>query len=192
MENIKHILEKIRSDGSFGELSAEELTKQLDLELAKPNPDYDLVDELSAAILEARGKAVKEIDVQSELGTIKQKSIKHFRYPKWAITVSAACLVLICANTVSVAACGTNIFSAFVQFTKGDLTIDFGKQEQSVISLPTSENDPYGIKAKCAEYDVYPKTPFYLPDGFELVDFSEIVCNVLQLYAFSMKIAMQN
>lgn len=177
MENIKHILEKIHSDSSFGELNAEELTKQLDLELAKPNPDYDLVDELSAAILEARGKTVKEIDVQSELGMIKQKSIKHFRCPKWAITVSAACLVLICANTVSVAAWGTNIFSAFVQFTKGDLTIDFGKQEQNVISLPTSENDPYGIKAKCAEYDIYPKTPFYLPDGFELVDFSEVVCS---------------
>lgn len=177
MENFKHILEKIHSDSSFGKLGAEELTEQLDRELAKPNPDYDLVDELSAAILEARGKTVKEIDVQSELGMIKQKSIKHFRCPKWVITVSAACFVLICANTVSVAAWGTNIFSAFVQFTKGDLTIDFGKQEQNVISLPTSENDPYGIKAKCAEYDIYPKTPFYLPDDFELVDFSEIVCN---------------
>lgn len=177
MENIKHILEKIHSDDSFGELSAEGLTKQLDLELAKPNPDYDLVDELSAAILEARGKTVKEIDVQSELGTIKQKSIKHFKCPKWAIAVSAACFVLICANTVSVAAWGTNIFSAFVQFTKGDLTIDFSKQEQNVISLPTSENDPYGIKAKCAEYDVYPITPYYLPEGFILTDCTENILN---------------
>lgn len=82
MENIKHILEKIRSDGSFGELNSEELTKQLDRELAKPNPDYDLVDELTAAILEAKGKTVKEIDVQTEIRTIKQKSIKHFKFPK--------------------------------------------------------------------------------------------------------------
>lgn len=173
MENKDYILEKIRSDSSFGKLNAEELEKQLDRELAKPNPDYDLVDELTAAILEARGKVVKEIDVQSEIRTIKQKSIKHFKCPKWAITVSAACLVLICANTVSVAAWGTNIFSAFVQFTKGDLTIDFSKQEQNIISLPTSENDPYGIKEKCAEYDIYPMIPYYLPDGFKLTDFKE-------------------
>ncbi|MCM1529774.1 MAG: DUF4367 domain-containing protein [Alistipes sp.] len=51
------------------------------------------------------------------------------------------------------------------------MTIDLGKQEQTVISLPTSENDPYGIKAKCAEYGISPQAPFYLPDGFELVDF---------------------
>lgn len=74
MENIKHILEKIRSDGSFGELNSEELTKQLDRELAKPNPDYDLVDELTAAILEAKGKTVKEIDVQTEIRTISKRA----------------------------------------------------------------------------------------------------------------------
>ncbi len=173
MENMEHILEKIRSDSSFGEINIEELTKQLDRELAKPNPDYDLVEELTAVIFEAKGKAVKEIDVQSEIRTIKQKSIKHFKIPKWAITVSAACIMLIGANTLSVAAWGTNIFSAIVQFTKGDLTIDLGKQEQTVISLPTSENDPYGIKAKCAEYDVYPITPYYLPEGFKLTDCTE-------------------
>lgn len=174
MENKEYILEKIRSDDSFGNVNAEELTVQLDRELAKPNPDYDLVDELTAAILEARRKAVQEIDVQSEIKAIKKKAdngIKRFRCPRWAVAASAACLALIGANTVSVAAWGTNIFSAFVQFTKGDLTIDFGKQEQAVINLPTSEDDPYGIKAKCAEYDIYPKTPFYLPEGFELVDF---------------------
>lgn len=176
MENKEYILEKIRSDDSFGNVNAEELTVQLDRELAKPNPDYDLVDELSAVILEARGKAVQEIDVQSEIKAIKKKAdngIKRFRCPRWAVAASAACLVLIGANTVSVAAWGTNIFSAFVQFTKGDLTIDFGKQEQAVINLPTSEDDPYGIKAKCAEYDIYPMIPYYLPDGFKLTNCEE-------------------
>lgn len=174
MENKAYILEKIRSDNSFGEFNSEELEKRLDRELAKPDPDYDLADELTAAIIEARGKAVQEIDVRSEIRVIKQKAdtgIKRFRCPKWAIAASAACLMLIGANTVSAAAWGTNIFSAFVQFTNGDITIDFNRHEHEVISLPASEDDPYGIKAKCAEYDIYPKTPYYLPDGFELVDF---------------------
>ncbi|MCM1529773.1 MAG: hypothetical protein NC093_07235 [Alistipes sp.] len=82
MENMENILEKIRSDSSFGEITAEELEKQLDRELAKPNPDYDLVEELTAAIMEARGKAVKEINVQSEIRMIKQKSAKRFKFPK--------------------------------------------------------------------------------------------------------------
>lgn len=177
MENKDYILEKIRSDGSFGTLNAEELEKQLDREFAKPNPDYDLVDELTAAILETRGKVVKEIDVQSEIRTIKNKAdkgIKRFRCPKWVVAVSAACIVFIGANTVSTAAWGMNIFSAIVQISKGGISINLNNSEkQGAIELPTSDNDPYGIKAKCAEYDISPITPYYLPEGFKLTDCKE-------------------
>ncbi len=54
-----------------------------------------------------------------------------------------------------------------------------------MIKLPTSESDPYGIKTKCAEYEVYPEAPDYLPQGFELVDFQSDVNEVsteLQLF----------
>lgn len=169
MENKAYILEKIRSDGSFGKPDAEELEKQLDRELSKPDPDYDLADELTAAILEARGKSIKEPDVQAEIETIKNKAdngIRRFRCPKWAAAASAACLVLIAANTVSAAAWNKNIVSAIIEFTKDGFSVTFNKKD--VIELPTSEDDPYGIKAKCAEYDVYPITPYYLPEGFKL------------------------
>lgn len=175
MNNKKQlILEKIRSDSSLAEITAEELEKQLDDELKKPNTDYDLVDELTAAVLEARGQTVEAIDVDSEISKIKRKTVKvnrRFKCPKWAVAFSAACLFLIGANCISVAAWRMNIFSAIVEMTKGGISIDFGKQDQEVISLPTSENDLYGIKSKCAEYEIYPETPQYLPNGFELVDF---------------------
>ncbi len=187
MKNKNYILEKIRSSNSFGELNVGELQKQLDRELAKSNPDYDLVDEITMAILEARKKAVKEIDVQSEIKTIKQKAdkgAKRFKCPKWAVAASAACIVLAGVNMVSVAALGTDIISAIVRITKGSVSI--GLEEQEAIELPTSENDPYGIKAKCAEYDIYPKIPYYLPEGFELVDLkteiNEVSSDILFFY----------
>ncbi len=175
MDNMNLILEKIRSESFSEELTAEELEKQLDLELKKPHPDYDLVDELSKAILEAKGKAVKEIDVKSEIQAIRRKNIKRVRFPKWAMAVSAACVVLISANIFSVSAWDMSIFSVIVEFTKGGMSVDLGKSE--VIKLPASENDIYGIKAKCAEYNVSPLTPSYLPNGFELADFSGVVCD---------------
>lgn len=173
----KNVLNDIISAEPFKKLSAEELTKELDAELAKPNPDYDLIDELTEAILEARGTPVKkeEEDIEAEIAMIKEKANakkRIFRCPKWVAAVSAACLMLIVANTVSVAALGMNIFSAAIEFTKGGFSVDFSKQEQNAIELPTSENDPYGFIAKLAEYDISFETPHYIPDGFVLTDVS--------------------
>lgn len=170
MEKMNLILEKIRSEDLGEEIISEELEKQLDFELKKPSPDYDLVDELTKAILEARGKTVKEIDVKPEIQAIRQRKIKRIRFPKWTVAVSAACVVLIGANVLSVSAWDMNIFSAIVEFTKGGMSVDLN-QKQDIIELPISEGDPYGIKAKCAEYGISPLTPYYLPEGFELVDF---------------------
>ena len=183
MDSKNQILEKIRSDSSLGEIISEELEKQLDLELKKPRPDYDLVDELTKAILESRGKAVKEIDVKPEIQAIRQRKIKRIRFPKWTVAVSAACVVLIGANIFSVSAWDMNIFSAIVKFTKGGMSVNLN-QKQNIIELPVSEGDPYGIKAKCAEYDIFPLTPHYLPEGFELVDFYSDINEVLSDICF--------
>ena len=181
MEKMNLILEKIRSEVFLEKIISEELEKQLDLELKKPSPDYDLVDELTKAILESRGKAVKEIDVKPEIQAIRQRKIKRIRFPKWAVTVSAACVVLIGANMFSVSAWDMNIFSAIVKFTKGGMSVNLN---QNIIELPVSEGDPYGIKAKCAEYDIFPLTPHYLPEGFELVDFYSDINEVLSDICF--------
>lgn len=33
-------------------------------------------------------------------------------------------------------------------------------------------DDPYGMKVECAKYNMFPDTPSYIPDGFELEDIS--------------------
>lgn len=186
MDNKNQILEKIRSDTSLDEITCEELEKQLDSELAKSSPDLDLVDELTVAILEARGTTVKEVDVQNEIATIRRKGIRRFRCPKWAVAVCAVCVTLIGANMMTVSAWGTNIVSSFIKITNSGVHVNFNKMNHEV-HLPTSEDDPYGFIAKLAEYDIEFETPHYIPDGFILThidtnvsDFSSDVCFIYE------------
>lgn len=87
----------------------------------------------------------------------------------WLFPVLFAVAVMLTANYISVMAWDMNIISAVIEFTQGGFSVNFGKNEHKVIELPTSEDDPYGIIAECAKYDIYPETPHYLPEGFELV-----------------------
>lgn len=45
--------------------------------------------------------------------------------------------------------------------------------EREVIELPTAPGDPYGIKAVCEKYGIYPMTPSYIPEGVELDEMYE-------------------
>lgn len=180
MDN-KDIIKRVLSEADdFQSKSADELRERLDNELSKPagKTDYGLVDELTKEILEAEGKEPLTVDVEqklSELQTKIAKSGKRFYFPKWAIGISAACITLFCANFISVAAWDMNIFSAVIEFTKGGFSVDFGKDKQEIIELPVSEDDPYGIIAECAKYNIFPETPQYLPDGFVLENISSNV-----------------
>ncbi len=171
MDNKNQILEKIRSDSSMAEITCEELEKQLDSELAKSSPDFDLVDELTTAILEAKGMTIKEVDIQNEIDMIKRRGIRRFRCPKWAVAVGATCVVLTGANMLTISAFGMNIISAVVQITKGGFTVDFDNPKEE-IHLPTYEDDPYGFIAKLAEYGIEFETPHYIPEGFVLTEVS--------------------
>lgn len=172
--NNKNIIEKVLSEtDSFQDKSVVELREMLDKELSKPDKqiDYELVDELTTAVIESEGKKRLTVDVDAELNKLKERTSGHnriIRFPKWTVGLSTACVILLCANCISVSAWDMNIISAVIEFTKGGFSVDFGKNESEIIELPTSEKDPYGIIAECAKYDIYPETPHYLPKGFVL------------------------
>ncbi len=175
MDN-KDIIERVLSEAdSFQHMSAEKLKEMLDKELSKPDDqiDYEFVDELTTAVIEAAGKERLAADIDTELNKLQKRTSKHNRiiyFPKWAIGLSAACVMLVCVNCILVAALDMNIISAVIKFTKGGFSVDFGKNKSEIIELPTSADDPYGIIAECAKYDIYPETPHYIPDGFVLTD----------------------
>lgn len=66
---------------------------------------------------------------------------------------------MLAANFISVAAWDMNIVSAVIKLTKGGFSVDFGESEKNKIVLPTTEDDPYGIIAECAKYNIYFETP---------------------------------
>ena len=190
--NSKNIIENVpRESESFRDKSASELREMLDRELSKPDKqiDYGLVDRLTTSVLEVEGRKRLAVDVDDELDKFRNRVSKRnrkFFLPKWAVSLSVACIVLFCANCISVSAWSMNIFKALVDFVHGGVLIGFeDRQEESAIELPTSENDKYGIRGKCAEYGVYPLVPEYLPDGFQLSDITIDDENTFTLLVFS-------
>ena len=104
----------------------------------------------------------------------ESKPKNSIRLYKWLSVAVACAAVVVGLNAFSLRALGQNIFSAAYQFTKGGITIDMSNDNNdNNIELPVTSADPYGMKAKCAEYDMYPLTPTYIPEGFELTDLHE-------------------
>lgn len=193
MDN-KEIIKKVLDNAdNFQNKSAEELKAMLDKELSKPDneTDYALVDELTTAVIEAEGNQRLTVDIDEEFSRLQKKTAKRgaFHFPKWTVGVSAACVMLLCANFISVAALNKNIISAVIEFTKGGFSVNFNGSDNEAAELPVSEQDPFGIVAECAKYDIYPETPHYLPEGFVL-DF--IDTNVNEDYANDVRFIFKN
>lgn len=165
------IIEKLNADDSIQIESIEELRTQFENECAKDNPDYELIDEIAMLMAEKDGSADK-INISDEIAELKRKTSikpKRFFVPKWAAAMCASLILVLGLNAYSAYAWNMNIFKAVVKFINGGVVIGF-ENEQPVIELPTSENDTYGIRTKCAEYDVYPLVPEYIPEEFVLTD----------------------
>lgn len=174
----KNLADKIFSDSGFESEAAQEIEKMIDDEMAKPekNRDYSKVKELTAAYCEITGanKHLDEFTADKMLSNIKERSAKskpkHTKKYRALMSLAAAAVVMIGINCFSVFAFDMNIISAIIRLTEGGFTVNF-KDESSQISLPTSENDPFGFIAECAKYDVYlEETPHYLPEGFVLTN----------------------
>lgn len=192
MDN-KDIIEKVLNEKDrFQNKSASELRTMLDNELSKTDVDYELVDELTTAVIEAEGNKRLTTDVDAELNKLKEHTSgynRRFCFPKWTIGLSAACVMLFCANCITVSAWNMNIVSAVIKLTKGGFSVDFGESKTEIIELPTSKDDPYGFIAKLSEYDIKFETPYYIPDGFVL---TEIETNVNEDFANSVCFVFQN
>ena len=169
--NKKEIISKVLSEDNISGLKeSDKLEAMIDNELSKPEPDCELVYELTLNALKSKGRKPLCNDVDAKLEELKAKQEKeknHFHIPKWLTGLAAACIMLIFTNVISVSAWNMNIFSLFVEFTQGGAKINFGQDKEEIV-LPVSESDPYGIIGKCEEIGITVETPHYIPDGFIL------------------------
>lgn len=155
-----------------------DLKQNLAEETSKPTDerDEDLISELEEMISETEEEIVSASE-QRSLDSI-MKMLDEYEEPKrpklykW-ISVAAACLLVgVGVNMASLKVCGQNMFSAVYHITKDGIKVS-SSQSKSIDDIVVSESDPYGMKAKCAEYGFFPKTPDYIPEGFILDDISE-------------------
>lgn len=170
-EYYQHLL-----SSRFEQDAMKEIDKLLSEELAKPEHkrDYDKIEELTDIHSYLAGTD-EQIDEATEQGIAALKEKMHSKHRphitrkiKILATVACAALVLLAANAFTVSAWDMDVFTAIIHFTKDGFSVEFPKQEAVV--LPTSEDDPYGIKTECAKYGLEVEAPAYLPEGFVLGD----------------------
>lgn len=100
MNNINKIIDALCSDNSIEATDTEKLERLRDEEIARDNPDFDLIDEITEYIIELKNIKKPEIDIDSEIHSIKRRGIKHnlkFRLPK-IVSVAAVVAVIVVAN----------------------------------------------------------------------------------------------
>lgn len=150
-----------------------ELHEKLDFELTKPveERDFDRIEELTEAITTMEGTE-QLVQAQAAEAIPKLQLENHrrkitLRRNRLKVLIPCACAaIVLVANIWSVAAFDRNIFSAAVDWFDGGFNLQMS--EPDAVILPATEEDPYGIMAKCEEYGFTPLTPTYLPEGFEL------------------------
>ena len=188
--NKKDLIHNISNITEADKELLNELQAQLDEELKKPvkQQNFDLIDEITKTICEIH-KENELIEAKSQNGIAYMKSQIKPNYQKsnlrkWSTVLGSCAAVVLALNIASISAFGTNMFTAAYQIVKGGMTINMDKEDS--VELPTTDDDPYGMKAKCAEYEMYPLTPTYIPEGFELVnivdDVNEVFTNVIFQY----------
>ncbi len=170
----ENIFEKICSDSSVLLPDNAELNELLEAEIAKENPDTELIDELISAIAENDNLIIPDIDIENQLFSIKRKAGINrrkglFKQKKAAIAAVVALIAVGNISTLTVS--GENLFTA--AFRKGEqIFIDLKKiknDSQSSkydFSPPTTDDDPYGIRYFCSVYDeIPPVVPTWIPDN---------------------------
>lgn len=172
----RRILEDAGNDCRILDKLYAELNKELHKSFKKR--DFDKIEKLTELIrkLTEDDENIRKRDEDGIAKLIAKNSERNYDFSRFGFrkTFAGICMcvaAVVTLNFVSLSARGTGIFSDAVKFTENGIYIDFARQNHGVIDLPTTLDDPYGIKAKCAEIGFYPETPTYLPEGFTLSHF---------------------
>ena len=171
---MKDLAEKINADREFTMEAYNYIRSELDKETAKPlrKRDFDRIGQLTAQLNELTGdnsdsEQPDTSELYQRIRNYEKASKKPFSIIKRFAPVLCCMVLVLAANCITVLAYDMNIVSAVIKFTQGGFSVDFGNQPEKIV-LPTSEDDPYGLIAKLAEYDIEFETPHYIPDGFTL------------------------
>lgn len=173
---MNHLFKNPTFNGSSEE-QGQEVSEMLEKELTKPykKRDYDKIEELLTEYTRMNGME-EQIQKASETGVqkvIARTKTRKLRVRKYHPLITVVCLAVVMAifNTISVAAFDMDAFSFIVHIIDDGFSVDFFSKKvpsESVVQIPNSEDDPYGMIAECSRNGLYPETPHYLPEGYVL------------------------
>lgn len=173
------LFDKIISDASVEAMTVSQLREQLDAEMKKNVPDYDLIDEITCAILEAEDIAADNTDISEAISQIRRKNSIKKKKISWIGIAAAACIVFALNNYSLLKANGFNFFEALISSGDGIL-IDLNKVHSDnpatdnmdiyEFTPEISENDPYGMKYLCSLYGFDVPVPYELPENMKYLN----------------------
>lgn len=155
-----------------------EMQTLLEQESRKPvqKRDYDLIEQLSAAIYEATSNedlsaiAAKNIAQLAAQSAEKSRKHRYSRRMRTAVALAACVVLFLGLNAWTIHTFGMNLPKTIYQITQGGISLRPTDLESQIIELEPSEDDPYGIRTECEKLGFSPLTPSYLPEGMQLKD----------------------
>lgn len=163
MDNAEKVIKALCSDNSIEIPDIEKLERILEEEIARDNPDFDLIDEITATILELKNIDVPETDIDSEIRKIKHRGIKHrlkFRLPRF-LSVAAVITVIVAVNLFAspFIADGVKNFFPSIDTRNNKTVLDFTNSgtEKEYGIVPQKESNYNVIKEQTSAhgFDVY-------------------------------------
>ncbi len=174
----KELIEMLLNDKDFRKDAVEDIRRMMDEEMAKSphKRDYQKIAQLSHEYCELMGmtdevEQTSATGIQEVLRKSRKLKIQPSKRTTRIFSILLVAAVLAVANTITVFAVNENIVSFIVNRAENGFSVT--PVPETVIELPTSEDDPYGIRAECAKYGLDVEVPTYLPEGFVLVDVDE-------------------
>jgi len=156
---------------SLEEDAIDELNQMIDEEISRPMKKADIsrIEQSIRAYMALMGNE-RELEELKKTGIEKLRAgqrVIHVKRRKRSLVVVAIAAILAIANAITVHASDENIVSFIIHYTENSFSVA-PVQETRVITLPTTPDDPYGIKGYCAKYGLTVEAPTYIPEGFHL------------------------
>ncbi|MDE5557698.1 MAG: hypothetical protein K2J32_08420 [Ruminococcus sp.] len=184
MNNTEKIIDRLCSDEKIEIPDINKLENIRDEELARDNPDFELIDEITRTILEIKNIPENKIDIESEINILKRKNIKHNRKIRVSkfMPVAVAITALITVNIFAspFIADGVRNFFPSIYLTNDGTMLDFRvsneipERNDKDNYIKSTEPNLNQIKefAMSQGYDIYIPTEMPEMDGLKNVSYN--------------------
>lgn len=166
----------------FEQDALDELNQIIDEEISKTPSKMNIsrIEEVTESYI-ALMRNERELEELKKVGIQKLNKSKTSRKPihttrkrKSLIVAIVAAALIAVANTITVRATNQDIVSFIINYAQNGFSVTpIAGEEDSIVELPTTPEDPYGIKGECARYGLEVEAPTYLPEGFVLWNVEE-------------------